>query len=350
MKILYLYAEVMGYTMATIKALVEAGAEVHVVHWDKQKKTSYKAPALKRVSFHPRSRQTLVSMRKLVNEINPDITVVSGWQDRDYLSLARTLRKEGCVVVCGLDGQWHGKPRQYLAAGLGLAGYFSRFFTHAWVAGAYQYEYARKLGFQKKDIVFDLYSADLERFSSSGLEVTRTNDTGYPHRFLFVGRFEEIKGLDTLLSAWRILEADRGDWEMHLIGNGSLKEVLVKTPGVVVKDFMQPDQLVNEISSSGCFVLPSRREPWGVVVHEFAAAGLPLVVSDVVGAAAAFLIHGLNGYRFKSQDPRDLAEKMRNIIRLTDRELKVMSNHSQCLATKITPKTSAANLLSVLQT
>jgi len=350
MKIVYLYAEVMGYTMATINALVQAGAEVHVVHWDKQKKTPYKPPAQEGVYFYPRSQQTLATIQQLVNEVDPDITVVSGWQDKDHLSIAKLLRRDGGVVVCGLDGQWDGKLRQYLAAGLGLAGYFSRFFTHAWVAGAYQYEYARKLGFEKKAIVFDLYSADIEKFSSPSIDVARPNEIGHPHRFLFVGRFEEIKGLDTLLSAWRILEPDRGDWEMHLIGNGSLKEMLHETPGIVVKDFMQPDQLVNEVASSGCFVLPSRGEPWGVVVHEFAAAGLPLILSDVVGAATSFLIHGLNGYRFKSQDPRDLAEKMRCIVGLTDQELKVMSNHSQSLAKKITPKTSAANLLSVIKT
>ena len=46
MKILYLYAEVMGYTMATIRKLSERGNEVHVVHWDHKKLTPYQAPAL----------------------------------------------------------------------------------------------------------------------------------------------------------------------------------------------------------------------------------------------------------------------------------------------------------------
>ena len=42
-------------------------------------------------------------------------------------------------------------------------------------------------------------------------------------------------------------------------------------------------------------VLPSRSEPWGVVVLEAAAAGLALVVSDVVGAAVELVRPGVNG-------------------------------------------------------
>ncbi len=95
-----------------------------------------------------------------------------------------------------------------------------------------------------------------------------------------------------LLQAWQQLGAKEGDWELHLIGNGSLKAQLEATAGVVLKDFMQPEQLILEVANTGCFLLPSRGEPRGVVAHEFAAAGLPLILSDSVGAAGTFLISG----------------------------------------------------------
>ena len=40
--ILYLYAEVMGYTISTIEQLCKLGYEIHIVHWDKRKFTPYK--------------------------------------------------------------------------------------------------------------------------------------------------------------------------------------------------------------------------------------------------------------------------------------------------------------------
>jgi glycosyltransferase involved in cell wall biosynthesis len=347
MKILYLYAEVMGYTMATIRELAERGNEVHVVHWDHKKQTPYKAPFVPNVFMYNRSEVSVEQIKKLAKNISPVVTVVSGWMDRGYMSVAKQLRLEGLSVVVGFDDQWHGTLKQWLAITLGWVGYFSHFYSHAWVAGLYQFEYARRLGFEKKNIVYDLYSADLRLFNQAFNDSKENKQNNYPHRFLFVGRFEPVKGLDVLLQAWQELGEKKGDWELHLIGNGSLKAQLDATAGVVIKDFMQPEQLMQEVANAGCFLLPSRGEPWGVVVHEFAAAGLPLIVSDVVGAASAFLISGLNGYSFKVDDAKALANRMRQIINLTDQELHAMAVSSHALSQRITPETSAGNLLSV---
>jgi glycosyltransferase involved in cell wall biosynthesis len=348
MKILYLYAEVMGYTMATICELAELGNEVHVVHWDHKKQTPYKAPVVPNVFMYNRSELSVEQIKKLAKNIAPVVTVVSGWMDRGYVRVAKQLRVEGMSVVVGFDAQWHGTLKQWLAITLGRLGYFSRFYSHAWVAGLYQFEYARRLGFEKKNIVYDIYSADLRLFNQAYNDSKENKKIHYPHRFLFVGRFEPVKGLDVLLHAWQQLGANKGDWELHLIGNGSLKAQLEATTGVMVKDFMQPVQLMLEVANAGCFLLPSRCEPWGVVVHEFAAAGLPLIVSDVVGAASTFLISGLNGFSFKVNDPKALANRMLQIINMTDQELHAMAVSSHALSQRITPETSAGNLLSVV--
>ena len=49
------------------------------------------------------------------------------------------------------------------------------------------------------------------------------------------------------------------------------------------------------MSAADIFALLSAHEPWGVVVNEAAASGLPLVLSDRVGAAADLLRDGENG-------------------------------------------------------
>lgn len=348
MRILYLYAEVMGYTMATIGALVERGAEVHVAHWDHKKLTPYQVPPWPNVYLYNRSEMDVEAMHRLADELSPTITVTSGWMDRDYVAVARRLRSQGKVVVTCLDNQWHGSLRQSVAVALGGLGYFSRYYSHAWVPGSCQFEYARRLGFDKKNIIFDFYSADLNLFQAAYRGSIQQKQQSYPHRFLFVGRFEPVKGLDLLLQAWQELGTNKRDWELHLIGNGSLKAELEATAGVVIRDFMQPDQLMQEVANAGCFLLPSRSEPWGVVVHEFATAGLPLIVSDVVGAASTFLIPGLNGYNFKANDHKALENRMHQIIDMTDQKLHAMAVSSHGLSQRITPETSASNLLSVI--
>lgn len=346
MKILYLYAEVMGYTMATIRELAESGNEVHVVHWDHKKLTPYKAPVLHNVFMYSRSKLSVEQIKTLAKNIAPRVTVVSGWMDKGYMSVAKDLRLEGLPVVIGLDSKWHGTLSQLLALILARIGFFSQFYSHAWVAGTYQFEYARRLGF-KKNILYDLYSADLSLFNKAYNDSKEVKQNLYPHRFLFVGRFEPVKGLDVLLQAWKELGPKKGDWVLHLIGNGSLKVKLEATDGVVVKDFMQPDQLLQEVANAGCFLLPSRDEHWGVVVHEFAAAGLPLILSDAVGAGSTFLISSLNGFSFKVDDSKALANRMHQIINMTDQELYAMAVSSNALSQRITPETSAGNLLSL---
>lgn len=348
MKILYLYSEVMGYTVATIDALAVLGAEVHLVHWDKRKLTPYRIPSRARVIIYRRSDHTLKTLVDLSAQLAPDITVVSGWMDKAYVGVARRLRRQGRLVVACLDNRWRGLPRQWIAHTLGQLGVFRRIYSHAWVPGVEQYEYARKLGFRRNEIIFDMYSADVGLFKAAGQAAMVRRLERYPHRFLFVGRFESVKGLDTLLDAWNLLGRRRGDWELHLVGNGSLRQRLEVAEGVVVKGFMDPEMLVNEISQAGCFVLPSRKDPWGVVVHEFAAAALPLVVSDEVGAGAMFLIPGANGYRFKAEDAVDLSRALQAIIDSSDQALAGMGLASCMLSSRITQETSAANLLSVV--
>jgi glycosyltransferase involved in cell wall biosynthesis len=348
MKVLYLYAEVMGYTLATIKALIDRGVEVHLIYWDNKKITPYKMPDYDGIRIYPRSKQSIESIIDIVKAINPDITVISGWQDKLYLSAARFLRSKNYTVVSGFDDQWLGTFRQYFAFILGMTGFFARYFSHAWVSGVFQYEYARKIGFSKKNIIFDLLSADLNLFKLSYTSSYEYKSTSYPHRFLYVGRFELVKGLDVLLAAWERLSEKRGDWELHLIGAGNLSLYKKLPPGVTVKNFMQPDELVNEVADSGCFILPSRSEPWGVVVHEFAAAGLPLILSDVVGASRTFLVPGMNGYLFESNSVESLKVALIKIIDTPDEMLLNMSEKSFQLANRISPETSAMNLISLI--
>jgi glycosyltransferase involved in cell wall biosynthesis len=348
MKILYLYAEVMGYTMATIRALSARGVQVHLVHWDHRRLTPFVVEPLSDVIMYKRSGLSTPAMIALAGKIRPSVIVVSGWMDEGYTTVAKKFRSAGVPVVVALDSQWQGTFRQRFATFIGYIGHFGRIYSHAWVAGSYQFEYVRRLGFDKSMIVYDLLCADLLLFNKAFTDNIAAKRSHYPHRFLFVGRFEPIKGLNVLLRAWKMLGCQRRDWELHVIGSGSLRSEMESCPGVVVKDFMQPEGLLREVAGAGCFLLPSQNEPWGVVVHEFAASGLPLIVSDVVGSASTFLIPGFNGFRFKVNDSLELSQVMLKFIDMYDAEIQLMAVRSHTLGQRITPETSAANLLSIV--
>ena len=337
----------MGYSMATIKSLVDQGNIIHIVHWDKKKISPYQLSNYKNVYTYSRSLQTYESLKSIIFNINPDITVVSGWQDIMYLRLARVLKSSNKIVVVGFDDQWHGTLRQYLGLIIGKCGGLNLFFSHAWISGIYQFEYARNLGFKKNKIIYDLYSADLIMFHEAYKNSQLLKKESYPHRFLFVGRLEKIKGLKILINSWEQIKEKRKDWELVIIGSGILRRELETNSDIIIKDFLQPEDMIKEIPQVGCFILPSINEPWGVVVHEFAAAGLPMIASNCVGAATEFIVHGLNGYIVDPNNESHLSSAMLRIIDKTDEELIYMGSASHDFSLHITPETSASNLTSL---
>jgi len=85
-----------------------------------------------------------------------------------------------------------------------------------------------------------------------------------------------------------------------LVGDGPERarfERLASTLGVrlVLAGDRPWAQVVEAYVAADVFALLSQRETWGVVVNEAAACGLPLVLSDHVGAAADLLQDGVNG-------------------------------------------------------
>lgn len=338
----------MGYQIPIFKEYVNKyNAEVIVVHWNNQKFTPYLPPVINGVHYYNRSEFSAKKLKEFAIKTKPDVIYISGWMDMAYLVAVRPLRKIGIPVVTGIDDIWWKTIRQRIASFI-FPLFRKLFFSHAWVAGPYQYEFAKRLGFRNNEIIFNCLSADTDIFNLAFNESIEIKKTKYPHRFLYVGRFESIKGVDILIKAWANISNQKNDWELCVIGNGSLYNSMISFPDLNLVEFMQPDLLAHEIKKYGCFVLPSRKEAWSLVLHEFSAAGLPIICSNICGAAPVFLIPKYNGYLFEANNVKDLETKMLQIINSSDQELLKMSENSHLNGQKINPKMSAACFMSIV--
>jgi glycosyltransferase involved in cell wall biosynthesis len=189
------------------------------------------------------------------------------------------------------------------------------------------------------------YSADSDLFLSRYKPLATV-----PKRFVYVGRLLDIKGTPTLLKALEILNQNgSAGWEFLIIGSGVYEQEVSRLcslyPNVTHKAFMQPDQLAAETASGGVFILPSNYDAWGVVVHEFALMGYPLILSSMVGSRHYFVTAGYNGFVFESQNPESLANAMRKMISLNDDLLTKMSERSHLIGKTITTESWAARLV-----
>lgn len=347
--ILFLYSELMPYNLPWFRVLVKRYcAKVVVVHWDTQKLTPYVPPPIEGVVYYPRSAFNTAALLKLTDDVCPDLIYVSGRMDKGYLSVAKKWKAKNIPVVSGLDTPWQSTWKQWIASWTSRL-FFKPYFSHLWIPGCYQYAYARLLGYAPKNILFHLYSADIQPFGDVSESLFSQNKPDYPHRILYIGRLSPDKGVDLLTKVFiELKQTFPNDWILTLVGEGPLREYLPQHPDIEHLGFMSQAELATLTQQSGVFCLPSHRERWGVVVHEAAAAGLPLLLADNCGAGTKFLIDGYNGYSFKAGNGKDLTAKLLKTILLPPEQLLTMRKNSRNFAQKISPETSVANLMSAL--
>lgn len=352
MKVLYLYTEVMGYNLPIFERLVtHYDAAVDVVHWNQNKLTPFVPDPASGVKYHERSSFTQQGLLDFAEVLSPDLVYVSGWMDKGYLPVIKKLKALGTPIVVGLDTQWTGSLRQQIGSRLIKWIYKKRYFSYALVPGPMQYEYAARIGFGKTEILCHLLSGNSGLFKQAAQSLQHDKQVNYPKNFLYVGRFAQTKGIDILLQAFELYRTQcGGDWTLTCIGNGPMANLLERAQqkypeAITLKAFSSQAALVEQARNAGAFVLPSREDPWGVVVHEFATAGLPLILSEFVGARPQFLIDGMNGYTFHQNSPEQLALQMHKIATSTTEQLVEMGRVSAHLGACLNPEISAASLM-----
>ena len=163
--------------------------------------------------------------------------------------------------------------------------------------------------------------------------------------FAFVGRYAPVKGLDTLAEAYRIYSSQvKSPWKLICAGRGECREQLLSA-GAEDRGFIQPSDLPQFLAEATVFILPSRFEPWGVVVQEAAATGLPVIVSDVCGAGVHLLRDRWNGRSFAAGDAQHLAVCLLWMHQQTDEQLAELGRNSFELSKQYTPDRWARTLL-----
>jgi glycosyltransferase involved in cell wall biosynthesis len=138
--------------------------------------------------------------------------------------------------------------------------------------------------------------------------------SSHPFRFLFCGAALRRKGFDVLLDAFdRVAATTAGAVELRTVGPpGDASPLLARgTAGRRISHAGKLDQprLAQELRRADCLVLPSRNDSYGMVVPEALACGLPVLVSDMVGAAE-LVVAGSNGWIVPAGDAAALAAQM----------------------------------------
>ena len=129
--------------------------------------------------------------------------------------------------------------------------------------------------------------------------------------FLYVGRLTACKNLDFLVDTFNGLPQKK----LYIVGFGPQEEGLKRKAkdNIYFLGAINNKDLPALYQKMDVFVLPSKSEPWGLVVEEALNNGLPVLVSDRVGCAEEIVRDNENGVVFKWNNKNDLIEKINKI-------------------------------------
>jgi 1,2-diacylglycerol 3-alpha-glucosyltransferase len=261
-----------------------------------------------------------------LDRFNPAAVVVPGWASPAAWAAMHWCARRGVSMVCMSESTaWDEPPSGWKLA---LKRRLVRRFSSALVGGRHHVDYLVQLGLPADRIFFGYDAVDNAHFTASA-DAIRANpdDARRTHQlpanyFLASARFIEKKNLERLLDAYARYRTHAGAqaWSLVLLGDGPLRPTLERKRAalglgnhLLMPGFRQYAELPSYYALAGAFIHASTVEPWGLVVNEAAASGLPLLVSNRCGCAPELVRDGANGFTFEPLDIDTLAELMARV-------------------------------------
>jgi glycosyltransferase involved in cell wall biosynthesis len=252
----------------------------------------------------PASRgKAFCAMWSEIRRTQPSIVFVAGWSHPLIVAVILIARLSGARVV-SMSDTWTSKSYGARALSKRLILKLIHAFTPG---GVRQANYLRAQGVPPKRIFPACMTSDtraLRNFMISegserravlraemGLSDTETV-------FIFVGRLEPVKGLDLLIEAFcSVTNAPTA--RLLVVGDGTMRDIAVAAaendPRILYRGRLEGSALWAEFAAADVLVLPSRSEPWGLVVNEAMSAGLAIVLHDCCGCIDDLVIDGETG-------------------------------------------------------
>lgn len=331
-RVVFCWAEASAYMAACWRALsARPGIALHVIHPDRllDRPNPFDVSPLLEGLSHERFDASRADVDKYllqaVTQQRPDAVVLCGWIYWPYTRLVHAPALRSARMLLGMDSPWRATLAQRFAR-VRLASFVGGLDLVV-TAGERSTEYARRIGVAESRLRTGFYGFEHDRFAEAATRRAR-----WPRRFLFAGRYEAAKDIATLVSAYKIYRSGVSDpWELTCSGQGPDAHLLKGVPGVTDAGFSQPAEMPALFARHGAFVLPSTFEPWGVVIAEACASALPVVCTNICGAALDLVRPYYNGVIVTPGDVAGLARAMRWVHDHED-ELPVMGRRGQELS------------------
>ncbi len=263
------------------------------------------------------------AIRQALDRDRPDAVAIVGYSRPESTAALGWARRSSRPTILMSESQEIDHPRVWWKEAVKRRRV--RRCSAALVGGERHRDYLVTLGMPRDRIALGYNAVDNAHYARHAEAARQSPDgrDGLPAApyFLAVNRFAPEKNLPTLIRAFaRYRAAASGDpWDLVLCGDGpdaaEVEDAIgrvglgraIHRPG-----FLQAGELSRWYGYASAFVHPSLSEPWGLVVNEAAACGLPLLVSDRAGCVETLVPDppGTTGVRFDPRDEGALAARL----------------------------------------
>jgi glycosyltransferase involved in cell wall biosynthesis len=248
-------------------------------------------------------------MFRELSRFGPDVVVIGGYHHpTSYAALAFAKAKRRKLVLWSESTAMDARPSSYVRGA--IKKWFLSQCDGFLVPGIASRNYLLSLGVNPKLIYRSQNSIDVDVFehlSAPFRTVEARREFRELHRLpefllLFVGRLSPEKGFPLMVDLAARLQKKGRDVGIVVVGDGDKKDEYLSAsadlaPGTALfVGFVQQPQLPLYYAQADALVLPSRSEPWGLVLNEAMACGLPVVCSPHVGASYDLITNGETGF------------------------------------------------------
>lgn len=307
----------------------------HRVHDDHSNKFLFNYTVMKSLSLYYQRKEIsfdfAVGWNKYLSNFKPDIIIFDGyglsfigaWIYTKVHSIPSIFWNSNSSVMSIQYDSWATKMLKRLILKL----------NDEWMAGgAMMVKYLEKYGIPKEKITIVPFCINTIAFSKNVFKYADSIKYREKKRILYIGELTHRKGVDVLIKAFSQIQDN--ETILQIVGAGPKEKELKKlckdiniSNKVNFLGYYERKRLSKVFANADIMAVPSRREPFGLVVNEGGAAGLWMIVSSQVGAAYDLVHTNFNGIIFQSENVEELQKCISNAleniekIRLKRREM-----------------------------
>ena len=353
------------YKDLLFRALAAQGLDFEVIFAASQSRISHEQLDLRQDSYKHRflfdggyeaapGTRRLFGTLKGLREIDPDVVIVSGYYAIEcWAAWAWALQRKRPIVMWYESNEFDYPRRPWWKETLKRL--FIGRISRAHVYGVSNKAYLLKLGLADDRIDIKRAVVNTAKFLIEA--DARTYSSGRKKNILCVGRPDEQKNIGLLIRAMGAAVDAVGEplWSLTIAGTGPLEAqlralaiALKVDASVDFKGYVPQSQLPHLYSQADLFILPSKREAWGLVVLEAMLAGVPVAVSELCGCAYD-LVNSETGWTFSPWHEKGLTDILLALPDMSPEQLATMGCACRNLAVTYSPDSCAKRVIESLR-